>query len=299
LSLFSLAHRKFPPHAEVITYKGENTMKFKSWLLISLLLLFAAPLAAQSTAAAADSLAGAWTGEAGVGDSKRIPLTVSIKLDSHAAVSGTVTGPPRPGEIKTGSYDPKTGAFRFEVVVKEERAVSVYNFEGSLSNGIAIGHVNGNGLTGNFRLTKSANETTTAPEASANDTAAALRKKFSRVNEWVTKAAELVPADKYNFQPTKSVRTFGQLVAHVADSYQYYCASATGQKAQWSDAIEKGSVDKATLVRKLKETSNTCNAAYGADGQAGALIENIGHTNLHYGNMITYLRLLGMTPPSN
>ena len=47
LSLFSLAHRKFPPHAEVITYKGENTMKFKSWLLISLLLLFAAPLAAR------------------------------------------------------------------------------------------------------------------------------------------------------------------------------------------------------------------------------------------------------------
>ncbi len=76
-------------------------MKFKSWLSISLLLLLAAPLAAQSTAAAADSLAGAWTGEAGVGDSKRIPLTVSIKLDSQAAVSGTVTGPPRPGEITT------------------------------------------------------------------------------------------------------------------------------------------------------------------------------------------------------
>jgi hypothetical protein len=176
-------------------------MKLKSWLLIGLLLLFAAPLVAQSTAAAADSLAGAWTGEVGVGDSKRIPLAVSIKLDSQSAVSGTITGPPRPGEIKTGSYDPKTGAFRFEVVVKEESAVSVYSFEGTLSNGIAIGHVNGNGLTGNFRLTKSAPETT-APEAGANDTAAALRKNFSQVNEWVTKAAELVPADKYNFQPT-------------------------------------------------------------------------------------------------
>ena len=274
-------------------------MKLKSWLLIGLLLLFAAPLAAQSTTAAADSLAGTWTGEMGVGDSTRIPLTVSIKLDSQSAVSGTVTGPPRPGEIKTGSYDPKTGALRFEVVVKEESTVSVYNFEGLLSNGIAIGRVNGNGLTGNFKLTKSANETNTAPQASANDTTAALRKNFSQVSEWVAKAAEIVPADKYNFQPTKSVRTFGQLVAHVADSYQYYCASAAGQKAQWSDAIEKGNVDKATLAQKLKEMSNTCNAAYGANGQASALIENIGHTNLHYGNMITYLRLLGITPPSN
>jgi hypothetical protein len=79
-------------------------MKLKSWLLIGLLLLFAAPLAAQSTAAAADSLAGAWTGEMSAGDSKRTPLTVLIKLDSQSAVSGAVTGPPRPGEIKTGSY---------------------------------------------------------------------------------------------------------------------------------------------------------------------------------------------------
>src|SRR5688572_9666517 len=92
LNLFSLAHRRFPPRAEAITYEGENTMKLKSWLLIGLLLLFATPLAAQSTVAAADSLAGAWTGEAGVGDSKRIPLTVSIKLDSQSAVSGIVTG---------------------------------------------------------------------------------------------------------------------------------------------------------------------------------------------------------------
>jgi hypothetical protein len=72
--LFPVAHCKFLPRAEAITYEGENTMKLKSWLLIGLLLLFAAPLAAQSTAAAADSLVGTWTGEMGVGDSTRVPL---------------------------------------------------------------------------------------------------------------------------------------------------------------------------------------------------------------------------------
>jgi hypothetical protein len=48
-------------------------MKSKSWLLISLLLLFPTPLATQSTAAAADLLVGTWKGEMGVGDSTRVP----------------------------------------------------------------------------------------------------------------------------------------------------------------------------------------------------------------------------------
>ena len=33
--------------------------------------------------------------------------------------------------------------------------------------------------------------------------------------------------------------------------------------------------------------------------QIGPLTENFGHTNLHYGNMITYIRMLGLKPPSS
>jgi len=132
-----------------------------------------------------------------------------------------------------------------------------------------------------------------------NDDAAALRKSFTEVSGWVSKAAELAPADKYNYRPTQSARTFGQQIAHIADSYNYYCARAAGKNIEWSDAIEKGATDKATLVPKLKQSLNACNAVYGGSGQTGALIENIGHTNLHYGNIITYMRMLGLTPPSS
>src|SRR5262249_38293527 len=130
------------------------------------------------------------------------------------------------------------------------------------------------------------------------DTATVLRKGFSEVSGWVTKAADLVPADKYNYKPTQSVRAFGQLIAHIADSYNYYCAAAGGAKTQWSDAVEKGALDKATLVQKLKQATSACDAAYGAS-QAPPLIANIAHTNLHYGNIITYMRMMGMTPPSS
>jgi uncharacterized damage-inducible protein DinB len=128
---------------------------------------------------------------------------------------------------------------------------------------------------------------------------AALRAGFAEVSGWVTKAADIVPADKYTYRPTQTVRTFGQLVAHIADSYTYFCARASGRKVEWSDAIEKGTTDKASLIQKLKETTGACSAVYNASGDAGQLLSNVGHTGLHYGNMTTYIRMLGLVPPSN
>ena len=135
-------------------------------------------------------------------------------------------------------------------------------------------------------------------QAPGNDTAAALRFGFDEVSGWVTKSAELVPADKFSYQPTKTVRTVGQIIAHIADSYGFYCGRATGKNPQWSDAVEKGGTDKATLLPKLEKARMACAAAHGA-GQPAALMQNIAHTNLHYGNLITYMRMLGLKPPSS
>ena len=127
-----------------------------------------------------------------------------------------------------------------------------------------------------------------------------VRKGFNEVNDWVVKAAEAVPADKYNYRPTDTVRTFGQLVAHITDSYEYFCARGMGNKVEWSDAIEKGKTDKDTLMPKLKAAVGRCAAAYGANNaQFGPLFANVGHTSLHYGNIITYMRMLGLKPPSS
>src|SRR5215204_6830235 len=72
------------------------------------------------------------------------------------------------------------------------------------------------------------------------DVSTQLRNGFNEVNDWVTKAAEMVPADKYNYRPVDTVRTFGQLIGHITDSYNYFCA---GTKVEWSDAVEKGATD--------------------------------------------------------
>ena len=127
-----------------------------------------------------------------------------------------------------------------------------------------------------------------------------VRNGFNEVNDWVLKAAEAVPADKYNYKPVDTVRTFGQLVAHITDSYNYFCANAAGKKVEWSDAAEKGSTEKDTLLPKLKEAAGRCTAAYGANNAPlRPLLANVGHTSLHYGNIITYMRMMGLKPPSS
>jgi uncharacterized damage-inducible protein DinB len=132
------------------------------------------------------------------------------------------------------------------------------------------------------------------------DMATDVRKGFEEVNNWITKAADMVPADKYNYRPVDTVRTFGQLVAHITDSYNYFCAHGAGNKVQWSDAVEKGNTDKETLLPKLKEAVGKCTAAYGGNNpQLRPLFANVGHTNLHYGNIITYMRMMGLKPPSS
>jgi len=134
----------------------------------------------------------------------------------------------------------------------------------------------------------------------APDVSTDLRNGFNEVNDWVTKAAEMVPADKYNYRPVDTVRTFGQLIGHITDSYNFFCARGAGNKVEWSDPVEKGTTDKDTLLPKLKEAVGKCNAAYSSgNGQLRPLFNNVGHTSLHYGNIITYMRMMGLKPPSS
>ena len=132
------------------------------------------------------------------------------------------------------------------------------------------------------------------------DVSTEMRNGFNEINGWVTKAAETVPADKYSYRPVDSVRTFGQLIAHITDSYNYFCANAAGPKVEWSEAVEKGGTDKDTLLPKLKEAVGRCNTAYSSsNAKLRPLFINVGHTSLHYGNIITYMRMMGLKPPSS
>ena len=273
-------------------------MRPRSMLMAWGVVLVAASVATPSAGSVQDPISGTWTGDIGLTLTERIPIKFELKFDGTSAITGSVTGP-GPAEFKTGTFDLKTGALKLEVDVKDADGPKHFVFEGTAVNGTATGRVNDGTQIGSFRITRGAAEPAPAPTPGGSDAGSELRRSFDEVSGHVTKAAALVPAEKYTYRPAASVRTFGQLIGHIADSYNYYCARAAGRDIPWSDAIEKGNTSKATLAAKLKQSLDVCTAAYGGAGKAGALIDNVGHTNLHYGNIITYVRMLGLVPPSS
>ena len=67
--------------------------------------------------------------------------------------------------------------------------------------------------------------------AQAGDaTIASVKTTYEVVKGYITKAAAQVPEDKYKYQPTKEVRTMGQLFGHIANSSAMICNTAAGMK---------------------------------------------------------------------
>lgn len=157
-----------------------------------------------------------------------------------------------------------------------------------------------------------------APRAIHAQTASALsaaKMIWTSTIGYVTAAAEQVPESSYSFRPVAAVRTFGQIVAHVAGSQHMFCAAAMGEKPTAEDDVEKTATTKTAIVNALKASTVYCQKAYAmSDGEAlgrsfkmfgmdtngmWALILNAAHDDEHYGNLVTYMRTLGMVPPSS
>ena len=127
-------------------------------------------------------------------------------------------------------------------------------------------------------------------------------------------SVEKVPDELWSYQPTPDIRTFAQLFAHVADGQYEFCGVAAEGKVVNKD-IEKTLKTKAEIVPALKEAIAYCDAAYAkmTDATAaemvsffnmritklGAMDFNTAHTMEHYGNLVTYMRLKGIVPPSS
>ena len=245
---------------------------------------------------AGDPITGIWTGSVGPGATPGYTVTLNLRFDGANAVTGTAQGaaPDDKGVVKNGTFDPKTGALKLDVVLGDGAGVAT--FDGWLVLETATGRLSLSNQPGpgTFLLKKGAGS---APQSGGED-AAALKAGFTELSDWIVKSAELVPAEKYTYQPVKTVRTVGQQIAHIIDGQNYYCGRAAGQKVEWSDATEKGATDKATLLPKLKQSMQTCTALYAAAFRA-PLVANLGHGSLHYGNLVTYMRMLGLKPPSS
>jgi uncharacterized damage-inducible protein DinB len=140
------------------------------------------------------------------------------------------------------------------------------------------------------------------------------RMNYDLVTQYVLASAEKMPEEHYAFRPSPEVRTFAQVVGHIADAQYIGCSAVAGEKFVSRD-IEKTKSGKAELVAALKDAFAYCQASWSkmTDATAAERVELFGrprsklsaldlgtaHVFEHYGNLVTYMRMKGVVPPSS
>lgn len=137
---------------------------------------------------------------------------------------------------------------------------------------------------------------------------------YARVKDILQRSAEKMPEESYGFKPVDTVRSYGQIVGHLADAQYLFCSLALGEKNPGLD-IEHTKNTKADLIGALTTAFAYCDKAYNTMTDAtavqtiklfgndaprlSALTVNNMHDLEHYGNLATYMRMKGIVPPSS
>lgn len=138
----------------------------------------------------------------------------------------------------------------------------------------------------------------------------------------ISRSALKFPEEFYGMRPgpQTEVRTFGQLVGHLANFNYLWCSQAKGEKNPSEGKDFEKLTSKADLTKALNEAFAYCDSVYSsltdASGQEvmevtqedgrkrrinrlSLLALNYGHNEHHYGNMVTYMRMKSIVPASS
>jgi len=163
---------------------------------------------------------------------------------------------------------------------------------------------------------------TRAPAAPPKDLSLWLRNAYKGNRGFLARAAEKMPEEFYTLRPgaQTEVRTFGQLVGHLANFNYRWCSDAKGEKNPQEQTDFEKLTDKASLVKALDGALTYCDGVYAMVSDANSmdivqgtrddgtktpvlrisrLIINFAHNNEHYGNLVTYMRIKSILPPSS
>jgi uncharacterized damage-inducible protein DinB len=152
-----------------------------------------------------------------------------------------------------------------------------------------------------------------ATPAAAQAPDVSMKGQYEMVKTWITKSAEMMPEADYSFKPTPQVRSFGQVVGHIANALGMICVAPTGAKSPLAGDAEK-LASKAEVTKALADAFAACDKAWAgvtpgwntemvdffgkSQTKMAVIAFNTSHAFEHYGNLVTYLRLKNLVPPS-
>jgi len=154
-----------------------------------------------------------------------------------------------------------------------------------------------------------------AASAQTTDASTPFKAFYNYTKQNIIAAAEKMPAEHFSFKPTPDVRSYTEIFGHILNTNYIACSGLRGQANPNKDDLEKTLKTKEDVVKATKASFEYCDLALknltAANVQesfkngtrdipkTSPLLLLIAHSQEHYGNLATYLRLKGIVPPSS
>jgi len=146
-----------------------------------------------------------------------------------------------------------------------------------------------------------------------------LQAQYAGLKRNIIGSAEGMPVEHFSFKPSPDVRTYAQQLGHVVDTQYFFCNAVKGGPNPGTGKDFEQITEKAAMVQAVKEAFAYCDDAFASltdetamqmitigvapnqrqTARANQLTMVVVHGNEHYGNLVTYMRLKGIVPPSS
>lgn len=132
-----------------------------------------------------------------------------------------------------------------------------------------------------------------------------IDRTFSGVNAKVIAMAKDFPADKYDFRLKPEMRSFGEVLVHIASGNAYAAKAGRGEKAKWEEFDAKNYAGKDAIVALVEKSAGDAEAVLKGLPEAAFAksvqpwVGVLEHTAEHYGLLVAYYRANGIVPPDS
>ena len=147
-----------------------------------------------------------------------------------------------------------------------------------------------------------------------------LQGQYANLKKFIMGSAEKMPAEHFSFRPSPDVRTYAELFGHTMQAQFGYCSTVKGvANPTAGKELEKIVTDKAGVIQMVKDAFEYCDEPFAKltnenalemitagtppyqrqIARANQLTMLVVHGNEHYGNLVTYMRIKGIVPPSS
>ncbi len=129
-----------------------------------------------------------------------------------------------------------------------------------------------------------------------------LKGRLDAAKSYTMDVLRAMPEDDYDYKPNSDQRTFAAQAYHIAYSIEYFHkAFSSGGNAAWNPGDEN-SKSKKELLKWAEEKFDEMNAfilnADSNDQLTAGIVYYLDHNSHHRGQIVTYLRMKGIAPPS-